>query len=106
MNNKKIYVGNLSFNTTEKDLETDFSKYGESDEVKLISDRETGRSKGFAFRTYKSPEAMEAAIAKNGEELDGRALRVNKAEEKKPRTDRRYDNNSNQSNSGYGKRKY
>ena len=102
MNNKKIYVGNLSFNTTEKDLETEFSKYGEIEEVKLISDMETGRSKGFAFITYKTPEAMEASLAKNGEEMDGRALRVNKAEERKPKSG----GNFNRGNSGYGQRSY
>ncbi|MFT5170975.1 MAG: cold-inducible RNA-binding protein [Candidatus Marinamargulisbacteria bacterium] len=85
MNQNKIYVGNLSFNTTQDDLETEFAKYGEIEEVRLISDRETGRSKGFAFITFKTTEAMEASFAKNGEEMDGRALRVNKAEDKKPR---------------------
>ncbi|MBT3581988.1 RNA-binding protein [bacterium] len=101
MNENKIYVGNLSYNTTEQDLETEFSKYGELQEVKLISDMETGRSKGFAFLTYKTQEAMEAALEKNGEEIGGRALRVNKAEERKPRTDR-----GNRDNSGYGNRRY
>lgn len=85
MNQNKIYVGNLSFNTTEEDLKTEFSKYGEVEEIRLISDMETGRSKGFAFITYKTSDAVEASCAKNGEEFDGRALKVNKAEERKPR---------------------
>jgi cold-inducible RNA-binding protein len=100
MSSNKIYVGNLSFNTTEKDLETEFSKYGELEDVKLISDMDTGRSKGFAFLTYKTAEAMEASFEKNGQDMDGRALRVNKAEERKPR------NNDGGSQSGYGNRRY
>jgi cold-inducible RNA-binding protein len=98
MSNKKIYVGNLSFNTTAEELETEFSNYGEIEELKLITDMETGRSKGFAFITFKTPEAMQAALEKNEQELDGRALRVNEAEERKPRND--------SGNSGYGKRSY
>jgi len=102
MNNNKIYVGNLSFNTTESDLETEFSKYGETADVKLISDMETGRSKGFAFITFKTAEAVEAALEKNGEDMDGRPLRVNKAEERKPRSN----SGSNNSGSGFGNRRY
>jgi cold-inducible RNA-binding protein len=81
-NENKIYVGNLPFNTTEEDLKSEFSSYGDIQDVRLITDRETGRSKGFAFVTFGSGDAMEAALAKNGEELGGRALRVNKAERK------------------------
>ena len=82
MDNYKIYVGNLSFNTTQEELESEFSQYGEVDEVRLISDRDTGRSKGFAFISYKTEDGMEAALKKNGEEMGGRALKVNKAEDR------------------------
>jgi cold-inducible RNA-binding protein len=82
MDKYKIYVGNLSFNTTQEELESEFSQYGDIEEVRLISDRETGRSKGFAFISYKTEDAMEAALKKNGEEIDGRTLRINKAEDR------------------------
>ena len=68
MSNKKIYVGNISFDTTEEDLKNEFSEYGDIDEVKIIIDHQTNRSKGFGFITFATPEAMEASLAKNGEE--------------------------------------
>ena len=88
MSNKKIYVGNISFDTTEEELKTEFSEYGDIEEVKIIIDHQTNRSKGFGFITFATPEAMEASLAKNGEEVQGRKLRVNQAEERKPRNDR------------------
>ena len=105
MSQNKIYVGNLSYNTTEQDLQTEFSQYGEIDDVNIIIDRETGRSKGFSFITYKTAESVEASLQKNGVEMDGRTLRVNKAEERKPRGDRNQSSwNSNRGDSGYGNR--
>ena len=88
MSNKKIYVGNISFDTSEDDLRSEFSEYGDIEEVKIIIDHQTNRSKGFGFITFATPEAMEASLAKNGEEVQGRKLRVNQAEERKPRNDR------------------
>ena len=88
MSNKKIYVGNISFDTTEEELKNEFLEYGDIEEVKIIIDHQTNRSKGFGFITFATPEAMEASLAKNGEEVQGRKLRVNQAEERKPRTDR------------------
>ncbi len=88
MSNKKIYVGNISFDTTEDDLKNEFSEYGDIEDVKIIIDHQTNRSKGFGFITFSTPEAMEASLAKNGAEVQGRKLRVNQAEERKPRTDR------------------
>lgn len=85
MSNKKIYVGNLPFSTTEEELQNEFSTFGEVEDVRIIMDRETNRSKGFGFITFKNAEDMEASLAKNGEELNGRQLRVNQAEERKPR---------------------
>lgn len=82
----KMYVGNLSFNTTKDELESYFSQYGSVTDTHLPEDRETGRARGFGFVTMDSKEAMEAAIeGADGKELDGRNLKVNEA---KPREDR------------------
>ncbi|MGB2790489.1 MAG: RNA-binding protein [Dokdonella sp.] len=82
----KLYVGNLSFNTTSHDLESMFGEFGTVQSANLIEDRETGRSRGFGFVEMSSKEEGEAAIASmNGKEVDGRALTVNEA---KPREDR------------------
>lgn len=79
---KKIYVGNLSYSTTSDDLQNEFSDCGEIEKVQLITDRETGRSKGFAFITFTSASALDAALEKNNQDVQGRAIRVNKAIEK------------------------
>jgi RNA recognition motif-containing protein len=84
----KIFVGNLAFSTEEDALRREFEDCGEITDLKLITDRETGRSKGFAFITFDTAEALEAALEKNNKELDGRNLRVNKAEEKAPSANR------------------
>lgn len=82
-----IYVGNLSFKTEEPDLRAAFAAHGEVDTVNIISDRETGRSRGFAFVEMPNDEEAQAAMdALNEKDLDGRNLKVNKA---KPRTERR-----------------
>jgi RNA recognition motif-containing protein len=79
----KIYVGNLNFRITEDSLRNSFSNFGEITDLRMIRDRETGNFKGFAFITYGTEEAAKDAIASmNGKDLDGRALRVNLAEEK------------------------
>ncbi|MEQ1641906.1 MAG: RNA-binding protein [Pyrinomonadaceae bacterium] len=79
----KLYVGNLSFNTTAQDLETLFGQHGTVQSASLIEDRETGRSRGFAFVEMSSGEEANAAIASlDGKDLDGRNLKVNEA---KPR---------------------
>ncbi len=85
----KLFVGNLSFNTTQNQLQDAFSQHGIVVEVALMLDRETGRSRGFAFVTMDTPEAAQAAIAAmSGAQLDGRALTVNEArpKEERPRT--------------------
>lgn len=79
----KIYVGNLSYDTKEADLEAFFTKYGELSEVKLIQDSNTGRSKGFAFITFENQKDAEASLEANDTELQGRKIRVNIAEDKK-----------------------
>ncbi len=79
----RLYVGNLSFHTSEDSLRDAFSQFGETDEVKLVMDRETGRSRGFAFVSMSDSEGARRAIAQmDGTMLDGRALRVNEAEER------------------------
>jgi RNA recognition motif-containing protein len=84
--NNRLYVGNLSFQTTEETLLSTFAKFGEVTEVKLILDRETGRSRGFAFVSMGSEEAARKAIEEmNGAMLDSRPLRVNEAEERRER---------------------
>ncbi len=81
-----IYVGNLPYTATEEDLTGLFSAYGPVERVKLITDRETGRSKGFAFVTLGDQTQLDAAIeAMNGYDYQGRALRVNASEPQAPR---------------------
>jgi len=86
MSNNKLFVGNLSFDTTENDLQDTFAAHGTVQEVNLLMDRESGRPRGFGFVTMSAPEEAQAAIeALNGHTIDGRALTVNVA---KPREER------------------
>lgn len=82
MQQNKLYVGNLPFTATQSDVEAAFSSYGELDEVRLITDRDTGRSRGFAFVTFSAQQDAESALEMNGKNLDGRNLTVNIAKEK------------------------
>ncbi len=76
----KLYVGNLSFNTTTQDLEKMFGEIGTVESTNIIEDRETGRSRGFAFVEMSSKEDAATAISTlNGKEIDGRELTVNEA---------------------------
>jgi RNA recognition motif-containing protein len=89
----KLYVGNLSFNTSSQDLETMFAQSGTVESVNLIEDRETGRSRGFAFVEMSSNEEGQSAISTlSGKEINGREILVNEA---KPREDRGGSNNRN-----------
>jgi cold-inducible RNA-binding protein len=82
----KLYVGNLSFNITENDLQDAFAAHGTVLEANLVMDRETGRARGFGFVTMSTAEEAQTAItALNGASIDGRALTVNVA---KPREER------------------
>src|ERR1700742_4113635 len=84
--NTKLYVGNLSFNTTQQSLQSAFSPHGSVAEVALITEKETGNSRGFGFVTMSTPEEAQAAVAAmHGADLDGRALTVNEA---RPREER------------------
>ena len=83
----KLYVGNLSFDTTENDLQDAFAAHGTVVETNLLMDRETGRPRGFGFITMSSAEEAEKAIsALNGSQLGGRALTVNVAKPREERT--------------------
>jgi cold-inducible RNA-binding protein len=82
----RLYVGNLSFQSTADGVRAVFAEIGEVTDVHIVTDRESGESRGFAFVTMGTPDAAATAIAKlNGAQLDGRALRVDEAQERKPR---------------------
>ena len=81
--NAKLYVGNISFNTTEAALRTAFEPFGTVTDLHIANDRETGRPRGFAFITFETEEASKTAIEKmNGADFDGRPLTVNEARPK------------------------
>ena len=85
--NTKLYVGNLSFDAIENDLQDLFSPYGPVTEVNLMQDRVTGKARGFGFVTMATKEAADAAIlALNGKDWKGRALTVNEARPREART--------------------
>ena len=80
---KRLYVGNLSYNTTEMELRDTFGQIGTVADAKVVMDRETGRPRGFAFVEMSSDQEAQQAIEQlNGRELDGRALNVNEAQER------------------------
>ncbi len=80
---KKLFVGGLSWNTNDDGLRQAFERFGNVDEAKVITDRETGRSRGFGFVTFGDMEAAKSAVGEmNGTTLDGRSIKVNEAEEK------------------------
>jgi cold-inducible RNA-binding protein len=82
----KLYVGNLSFDTSSTELRTMFAQTGKVETVNLIEDRETGRSRGFGFIEMSTNEEGAAAIQKfNGQEVGGRALKVNEAKQRENR---------------------
>ena len=79
----RLYVGNLSFNSSQDSLRDAFAAHGDVVDVHLVADRMTGQSRGFGFVTMGSPAQAETAMqAMNGADLDGRSLRVNEAEER------------------------
>lgn len=83
---KKLFVGGLSWGTTDDGLHQAFSQFGEIVEAKVITDRETGRSRGFGFVTFANDDGATKAISEmDGTELDGRTIKVNEAEDKGPR---------------------
>jgi len=91
----KLYVGNLSFDSTEESVRTLFSSHGAVDKVSIISDRDTGRPRGFGFVEMSNADASRAIQALNGADFEGRALRVSEAQERErsngpARSPRRY----------------
>ena len=83
---KNIFVGNLDFGTTEESLRQLFAEYGTVDRVSIVTDRDTGRSRGFAFVDMAAGEAQNAIQQTNGFQMGGRPLRVNEAQERAPRS--------------------
>ncbi len=106
----KLFVGNLSFNTTENDLRDAFAPHGSVADVNLMLDRATGRSRGFAFVTMSSPEEAQTAIqGMSSASLDGRALTVNLARPREERGDnggRRRDERSGRGGYRGGRHRY
>lgn len=96
----KLYVGNLSYGTDSNALSDMFSSFGEISSVQVVTDRETGRSKGFGFVEFGDSQAAKAAInAMNGKDVDGRALTVNEA---RPREERSGGGGGGGRSGGYG----
>jgi RNA recognition motif-containing protein len=84
---KKLFIGGLSWDTTDEGLRQAFASYGEITEAKVITDRDTGRSRGFGFVTFAQNEDAKSAISKmDGTSLDGKTIKVNEAQEKSPRS--------------------
>jgi cold-inducible RNA-binding protein len=95
---KRIYVGNLSYQTTENDISNLFGQVGEVESTNIITDRDTGRSKGFGFVEMGNEDADKAIAQLNGTELNGRSITVNEA---RPREDR--GGNRGGGGGGYGR---
>src|ERR1043165_8595498 len=107
MSNNKLFVGNLSFNTTENDLQDAFAAHGTVVETNLMMDRVSGRPRGFGFVTMGTAEEAEAAInALNGKELDGRALTVNVAKPREERSGGGFGGDRRSGGGGGGRREY
>ncbi|QTS83959.1 RNA recognition motif domain-containing protein [Coxiella endosymbiont of Amblyomma nuttalli] len=77
MSQNKIYVGSLSYDVTAGDLQSFFGQYGDIEDARVIMDRDTGKSKGFAFITFANHNAAQAALLADGTEMQGRKIRVN-----------------------------
>jgi RNA recognition motif-containing protein len=97
-----IFVGNLPFSATEDDVRSLFEAHGKVESVKLINDRETGRPRGFGFVDMPSADAQKAIAATNGQDMGGRQLRVNEAQERAPRGPRSGGGGGGYGGGGYG----
>ena len=103
--NTKLFVGNLSFNTTENDLQDTFAAHGSVIEANLMTDRTTGRPRGFGFVTMGSPEeALKALQALNGAIVDGRSITVNEARPKEERAGGGFRGGGRAEGAGYARR--
>ena len=81
---RKLFVGGLSWGTTDDDLQQAFARFGEVIEATVIKDRDTGRSRGFGFVTFSQADSADSALSEmNGTDLDGRTIRVDRAEERR-----------------------
>ncbi len=89
MSQNKIYVGNIPLSFSEDDLKSTFADYGDIDSINMISDRDTGNPRGFAFITFVKQHGAETALQMNGAEIMGRKLNVSMAKEKQPRRQKR-----------------
>ncbi len=78
----KLYVGNLPYNISDDQLEAMFTKFGQPDSARVITDRDTGQSKGFGFVEFSNDEQAKQALTMNGTDLGGRSLKVNEARPK------------------------
>jgi len=84
---RKLFVGGLNWKTTDDGLRAAFERFGDIAEAKVITDRETGRSRGFGFVTFSDDDAAQKAVQEmNGQQLEGRRIQVNEAEERAPRS--------------------
>jgi cold-inducible RNA-binding protein len=101
---KNIYVGNLDFRTTEDELRKAFEVYGPVDKVNMVTDRDTGQPRGFAFvEMTNDPDGDKAIAGLNGTQVDGRALNVNEA---RPKTERAAGGGRGRSGGGGGRGRY
>jgi len=101
MEQQKVYIGNLSYNTNEDTLRNAFSEFGEVTEARLIKDKYTGKSKGFAFVTFTTKEQANAALRLDGSSLDGRTIKVSIA---KPQEEKQQRSGGGSSSGGYHQR--
>lgn len=102
---KKLYVGNLSYNVSNSELEKLFTPYGTVESAHVITDRNTGRSKGFGFVEMGTDQEAQAAIAAlHGKEIDGRSLTVNEARPQEERTGGKFGGGDNRGGFGGGRR--
>ena len=101
---KKVYVGNISFQTTEDDVNDMFAEYGKVDSLAWITDRDTGRFRGFCFIEMEPAAADKAIEALDGKEVDGRNLRVNEARPKEKRSGGGYGGGDRNNYGGGGNR--
>ena len=99
---KKIFIGNLSWNLTENDVQKTFEKFGAIESTKIVTDRDTGRSKGFGFVTFMDAASAQSALSLDGSSLDNRPIKVDIAVDR-PRTERQGDFRGG-NKQGYGNR--
>jgi cold-inducible RNA-binding protein len=102
----KLYVGNLPYSVNDSILRSTFEAYGAVESARVISDRETGQSKGFGFVEMADGDAQKAMSGLNGQELDGRSLRVNEARPQEPRSGGAGRGYGGGGGGGYGRERY